>query len=345
MPTQPNWPHQFVWLLTDYLLYHIRVPNGLPFLSKMHPIHHLQSLPAPTNRHSGNFKQLNCPTGYYNDLATLLLAINDAAVRNIFSTNTPRKYQPSSLPIFFALYCILGLITFGIAVPSGLSLPIILMGSAYGHLLGIFMGPPTNIDQGLFAVLGAASLMAGSMRITVTLCAIILELTNNLLLLPTTMIILLMLFETASPKHLILYCTWKTLLSCMRILRNVTVGELVDVKPAVVSLHGIGKVASIAYVLKNTTQWFPSCGWWSSTTSRTGQWGNRTAWTDSKCTPHKSTEEVVVEREKKRGMEGERKFYLSRVGWERRKILKWRLWQVKKWNVGWPTSSHQYNSL
>ena len=45
--------------------------------------------------------------------------------------------------------------------------------------------------QGLYAVLGAASLMAGSMRMTVSLCVIFLELTNNLLLLPITMIVLL----------------------------------------------------------------------------------------------------------------------------------------------------------
>ncbi|WKA04173.1 hypothetical protein VitviT2T_022231 [Vitis vinifera] len=50
------------------------------------------------------------------------------------------------------------------------------------------MGFYTKIDQGLYAVLGAASLMAGSMRMTVSLCVIFLELTNNLLLLPITMI-------------------------------------------------------------------------------------------------------------------------------------------------------------
>ena len=58
-------------------------------------------------------------------------------------------------------------------------------------ILGIAMGFYTKIDQGLYAVLGAASLMAGSMRMTVSLCVIFLELTNNLLLLPITMIVLL----------------------------------------------------------------------------------------------------------------------------------------------------------
>ncbi|KAL0381814.1 UNVERIFIED_CONTAM: Chloride channel protein CLC-b [Sesamum angustifolium] len=165
---------------------------GLPFLVKCRPCD-ASSLESscPTTGRAGNFKQFNCPKGYYNDLATLLITTNDNAVRNIFSINTPTEFHIFSLTIFFALYCILGLITFGIAVPSGLFLPIILMGSAYGRMLGIAMGPYTKIDQGLYAVLGAASLMAGSMRMTVSLCVIFLELTNNLLLLPITMIVLL----------------------------------------------------------------------------------------------------------------------------------------------------------
>ncbi|KAK7825108.1 chloride channel protein clc-b [Quercus suber] len=165
---------------------------GLPFLVKCRPCDSsVSETECPTNGRSGNFKQFNCPDGYYNDLATLLLTTNDDAVRNIFSANTPYEYQTSSLLIFFALYCILGLFTFGIAVPSGLFLPIILMGSGYGRLLGLAIGSYSNIDQGLFAVLGAASLMAGSMRMSVSLCVIFLELTNNLLLLPITMIVLL----------------------------------------------------------------------------------------------------------------------------------------------------------
>ncbi|KAE8720142.1 Chloride channel protein CLC-a [Hibiscus syriacus] len=163
----------------------------LPFLAQCRPCDPSFPETCPTNDRAGNFKQFNCPAGHYNDLATLLLTTNDDAVRNIFSSNTSSEFHHTSILIFFVLYCILGLITFGIAVPSGLFLPIILMGSGYGRLLGMLMGSHTNLDQGLYAVLGAASLMSGSMRMTVSLCVIFLELTNNLLLLPITMIVLL----------------------------------------------------------------------------------------------------------------------------------------------------------
>ncbi|KAG7985893.1 hypothetical protein I3843_03G050600 [Carya illinoinensis] len=234
---------------------------GLPFLAKCQPCDSsLSETECPTNGSSGNFKQFNCRAGYYNDLATLLLATNDDAVRHIFSTNTPTEYQIPSLLIFFALYCILGLFTFGIAVPSGLFLPIILMGSGYGRLLGIAMGSYTNIDQGLFAVLGAASLMAGSMRMTVSLCVIFLELTNNLLLLPITMIVLLIaktVGDSFNPSiyEIILHLKGLPFLDANPepFMRNLTVGELADVKPQVVTLCGVEKVARIVDVLKNTT--------------------------------------------------------------------------------------------
>lgn len=243
-----------VSLFTSVCLY------GLPFLAKCRSCDPFISEACPTNGRSGNFKQFNCPDGYYNDLATLLLTTNDDAVRNIFSSNTTSEFAVSSLLIFFTLYYILGLFTFGIAVPSGLFLPIILIGSAYGRLLGMAMGSYTNIDEGLYAVLGAASLMAGSMRMTVSLCVIFLELTNNLLLLPITMIVLLIaktVGDSFNPSiyEIILELKGLPFLDAHPEpwMRNLTVGELADVKPPVVTLSGIEKVSRIVDVLKNTT--------------------------------------------------------------------------------------------
>ncbi|NP_001312163.1 chloride channel protein CLC-b-like [Nicotiana tabacum] len=233
---------------------------GLPFLAKCKPCD--PSLPGscPGTGGTGNFKQFNCPDGYYNDLATLLLTTNDDAVRNIFSINTPGEFQVMSLISYFVLYCILGLITFGIAVPSGLFLPIILMGSAYGRLLAIAMGSYTKIDPGLYAVLGAASLMAGSMRMTVSLCVIFLELTNNLLLLPITMLVLLIAKSVGDCFNLSIYEIILELKGLPFLdanpepwMRNITAGELADVKPPVVTLCGVEKVGRIVEALKNTT--------------------------------------------------------------------------------------------
>lgn len=243
-----------VSLFTSVFMY------GLPFIAPCSPCDPLSETTCPTTGRTGNFKQFNCPDGHYNNLASLLFSTNDDAVRNIFSTNTYLEFRPLSLTIFFILYCILGLVTFGIAVPTGLFLPIILMGSAYGRLLGIAMGSYTNIDQGLYAVLGAAALMAGSMRMTVSLCVIFLELTNNLLLLPITMFVLLIaktVGDCFNPSiyEIILHLKGLPFLESHPEpwMRNITVGELADVKPPVVSLCGVEKVGRIVDVLRNTT--------------------------------------------------------------------------------------------
>ncbi|RWV83999.1 hypothetical protein GW17_00054327 [Ensete ventricosum] len=232
----------------------------LPFLAPCTPCDPSSETICPTPEGSGNFKQFNCPDGYYNDLASLLYATNDDAVRNIFSTSTPNEFRSISLLIFFALYCVLGLVTFGIAVPSGLFLPIILMGSAYGRLLALALRSFIHIDQGLYAVLGAAALMAGSMRMTVSLCVIFLELTNNLLLLPITMFVLLIaktVGDSFNPSIYEIILELKGLpfleASPEPWMRNLTVGELAAAKPRIVSLRGIERVARVVDVLKHTS--------------------------------------------------------------------------------------------
>jgi chloride channel 7 len=232
----------------------------LPFLASCQPCDESLGTNCPTIGRSGNFKQFNCPDGYYNDLATLLHATNDDATRNIFSTSTPNEFRTASLLIFFAIYCILGLFTFGIAVPSGLFLPIILMGSAYGRLIAKSFSLYVHIDPGLYAVLGAAALMAGVMRMTVSVCIIFLELTNNLLLLPIMMFVLLIAKSTGDAINPSIY---EIILDMKGLpfleanpepwMRNLTVGELAAVKDSIVSLQVVEKVPRILEVLKHTS--------------------------------------------------------------------------------------------
>ncbi|KAJ6842546.1 chloride channel protein CLC-a-like isoform X1 [Iris pallida] len=232
----------------------------LPFLAPCTPCDPSLGGACPTTGRVGNFKQFNCPNGCYNDLASLLHATNDDAVRNIFSSSTPTEFHAISLFIFFTLYCVLGLVTFGIAVPSGLFLPIILMGAGYGRLLGLYMASYTGIDQGLYAVLGAAALMAGSMRMTVSLCVIFLELTDNLALLPITMLVLLIAKTVGDAFNPSIY---EIILEMKGLpfldanpepwMRNLTVGELAAAKTGgMVCLQGVEKVARVVEVLRST---------------------------------------------------------------------------------------------
>ncbi|XP_022774814.1 chloride channel protein CLC-c-like [Durio zibethinus] len=164
---------------------------GLPWLATCIPCPADVSASCPNTDVSGNYKSFQCPSGRYNDLASLFLNTNDDAIRNLLSTSTVNEFHISSLLIFFvAVYC-LGIITYGIAIPSGLFIPVILAGACYGRLVGRLFEPISKLDVGLFALLGAASFLGGTMRMTVSLCVILLELTNDLLLLPLVMLVLL----------------------------------------------------------------------------------------------------------------------------------------------------------
>eukprot|EP00250_Pteridium_aquilinum_P024475 c29128_g1_i1 orf=221-2632(+) len=167
---------------------------GLPWLGTCTPCPSDPDEECPSSGLSGKYKQFVCPSGYYNDLAGLLLNTNDDVIRNLFSTSTSDLYQYSSMGVLLGSSFFLALATYGTAIPSGLFIPVIVIGAAYGRLLGRFMrsfNQLQNLDEGVYAYLGAASLLGGSMRMTVSLCVILLELTNNLLMLPLTMLVLL----------------------------------------------------------------------------------------------------------------------------------------------------------
>lgn len=115
-------------------------------------------------------------------------------IRNLFSSNTKREYHSTALMVYLIVFFTLAVITYGISVPSGLFVPSILCGAGYGRLVGMVMvhyHGHTGVDEGTYALLGAASFLAGAMRMTVSLCVILMELTSNLKIMPLVMLVLL----------------------------------------------------------------------------------------------------------------------------------------------------------
>ncbi|GMI68571.1 chloride channel C [Hibiscus trionum] len=230
---------------------------GLPWLATCVPCPQDASTSCPNTDVSGNYKSFQCPPGHYNDLASLFLNTNDDAIRNLLSTNTVKEFHISSLFIFFGAVYFLGIITYGIAIPSGLFIPVILAGSCYGRLVGRLFEPVSKLDVGLFSLLGAASFLGGTMRMTVSLCVILLELTNDLLVLPLVMLVLLISktmgdmfnkgvydqivklkglpYMEAHPEHYM-----KNLVA-----RDVITGPLI-------TFSGVEKVGNIVYALRST---------------------------------------------------------------------------------------------
>lgn len=87
------------------------------------------------------------------------------------------------LLVFFIVYGSMTCLTYGIAVPSGLFIPSLLTGSAYGRFVGEVMvkvfGEDSGIDPRTYSLVGAAAVLGGVVRMTISLAVILIESTGN----------------------------------------------------------------------------------------------------------------------------------------------------------------------
>lgn len=230
---------------------------GLPWLAPCTPCP-IESLEAcPTIGRSGNYKKFQCPPGHYNDLASLFFNTNDDAIRNLFSAGTNNEFHDLSILLFLFTSYFLGILSYGIVAPCGLFVPVIVTGASYGRLVGMLMGKHSSLDHGLFAVLGSASFLGGSMRMTVSLCVIILELTNNLLLLPFVMLVLLISKTVADIFNGNIYDLLVQLKGFPYLethaepyMRQLAVSDVIT--GPLQFFYGVEKVGNIVHVLKTT---------------------------------------------------------------------------------------------
>lgn len=160
--------------------------------------------------------QGTCEYGEYNELATLLLRSGTSSVKNLFTRGAPHMFSVPVLVIFLIVYFVFAAITSGIAVPSGLFVPQILIGATMGQLICQFeiyclnqyctdlsgfahdttffqwayggyrvaLAECRMPDPGTYSIIGAAAFLGGSGRISVFLAVVMLELTNDISVLP-----------------------------------------------------------------------------------------------------------------------------------------------------------------
>jgi chloride channel 7 len=225
---------------------------------------HLGDCPRSAAHPTGNFVGFGCAApGHYNDLATLLFNTPEAAIRNLFSSQTAGEYTTGSLVTFMVLFFTLSLATYGIALPSGLFVPSALCGATYGRLVGASLvarfPAADGIQEGTYALLGAAAFLGGATRMTVSLCVILLELTANLSLLPSIMAVLLIAKTTGDAINSAVYDTHIGLkripLLCPTPdaqLRRLTAARLVAHQcGAPVSLARVERVSDLLAVLRS----------------------------------------------------------------------------------------------
>ncbi|XP_025780740.1 chloride transport protein 6 [Puma concolor] len=130
---------------------------------------------------NSSIKTFFCPNETYNDMATLFFNPQESAILQLFHQDG--TFSPVTLALFFALYFLLACWTYGTSVPSGLFVPSLLCGAAFGRLVAnvlksyIGLG---HIYSGTFALIGAAAFLGGVVRMTISLTVILIESTNEI---------------------------------------------------------------------------------------------------------------------------------------------------------------------
>jgi len=135
----------------------------------------------------------SCPQNF-NQLATLTFQSTEDTIKALFHNQA--RLEPAMLLLYTAIWWLLAVFTYGLAVPSGLFVPCILIGGGYGRMWGELMRDwfPHGLTGGeavlgaltprptTYALIGAASMLSGVTRITITLTVILFETTDQLYL-------------------------------------------------------------------------------------------------------------------------------------------------------------------
>lgn len=127
--------------------------------------------------------QLFCEDHQYSAMASLLFNTPEDSIKNLYHSDRS-DFKAETLLLFGLTYFAVACVTYGIAVPSGLFVPCILTGAAWGRLLGtILNGHYPNLDwtqPGKYALIGSAAMLGGVVRMTISLTVIIIEATGNI---------------------------------------------------------------------------------------------------------------------------------------------------------------------
>lgn len=123
--------------------------------------------------------QYTCPEGAYNPLATLLFNPEGAVIKAFMNSSTTYYYP--ELLIFFLIWYLFTIITYGTSVPAGIFLPGILIGASLGRMVGLLLTGifKYKVSSYTYSIIGASAFLGGYSRLSFSLAVIMLETTDN----------------------------------------------------------------------------------------------------------------------------------------------------------------------
>jgi len=134
--------------------------------------------------------RLTCPEGQYNDLALLTLGPRETMIKLLMEqTSHSQFFTAPTLAINAVWFFFTMILACDLGLPAGLFMPNIFLGASLGALQGLgfkqlclwmgMNGQAAQINTGLYALVGATSMLAGVFRSAISLVVIMLEGTGN----------------------------------------------------------------------------------------------------------------------------------------------------------------------
>eukprot|EP00796_Vickermania_ingenoplastis_P009128 gene9129-6416_t len=146
-------------------------------------------------------------TDTYSPFGTLNMATGKNAIRHLFSRQTAGEFPVYYLFLYFLLYTGFACVASGMAISGGLVVPSLVIGAVFGRLFGLvlwyifsenvdiphgYLSEDAWMDPGLFALIGAAAFLAGTSRLGMSVCVIMVELSSELRYLLPIMVAIVM---------------------------------------------------------------------------------------------------------------------------------------------------------
>ena len=141
------------------------------------------------NQNIGAQVPFYCDEGKFSQVANLFFDMSENGIKSLFHKKSAKQcqgmweYNFSTLVIFFLVYYALACLTYGISVPSGLFVPSLFAGAAFGRFWGNVFDSflnVKNLEVGTYSLIGAAAMLGGMARMTISLSVILIEATGNI---------------------------------------------------------------------------------------------------------------------------------------------------------------------
>ena len=132
---------------------------------------------------SRKYVQHSCDYGYFSEMASLSLSGEEAVIRHLLSRDSV-FFSLSTLLIFLVIYVPLTLLVMGLPVSAGTFVPNLLLGSLFGRIVGnisirIFSGDTDISHPGVFALIGAGTLLGAWTRTMIAVVITIIEISGD----------------------------------------------------------------------------------------------------------------------------------------------------------------------